>query len=43
VGLGRLWIAMLSALLTWFILATVDKIERRISAASRARTDDGQA
>jgi putative Mg2+ transporter-C (MgtC) family protein len=31
VGLGRLWIAILSMLLTWFILAVVENIERRIS------------
>jgi putative Mg2+ transporter-C (MgtC) family protein len=31
VGLGRLWTAILSMLLTWFILAVVEKIERRIS------------
>jgi putative Mg2+ transporter-C (MgtC) family protein len=43
VGLGRLWMAMLSALLTWFILAILARIERRISAAPRARADDGEA
>src|SRR5262249_25965831 len=30
VGLGRLWLAILSVILTWFILAVVGKIERRI-------------
>jgi putative Mg2+ transporter-C (MgtC) family protein len=40
VGLGRLWMAMLSMLLTWFILAVVNKIERRISPPPAARGDD---
>jgi putative Mg2+ transporter-C (MgtC) family protein len=39
-GLGRIWMAMMSALLTWFILAVVDKIERRISAQQASRDDD---
>jgi putative Mg2+ transporter-C (MgtC) family protein len=40
VGLGRIWIAVLSMVLTWFILAVVDKIERRISPPPAARGDD---
>jgi putative Mg2+ transporter-C (MgtC) family protein len=39
-GLGRIWMAIMSALLTWFILAVVDKIERRISAQQASRDDD---
>ncbi|HEX5084347.1 MAG TPA: MgtC/SapB family protein [Blastocatellia bacterium] len=39
VGLGRLWIAMLSMALTWFILTVVEKIERRISAPQSSRDD----
>jgi putative Mg2+ transporter-C (MgtC) family protein len=39
VGLGRLWIAILSMLLTWFILAVVENIERRI-APPPASSDD---
>jgi putative Mg2+ transporter-C (MgtC) family protein len=39
VGLGRLWMAILSVFLTWFILAVVEKIERRISPPSAARGD----
>jgi len=43
VGLGRIGMALLSALLTWFILAVVGKIEhrieRRIIAAQAARDD----
>jgi putative Mg2+ transporter-C (MgtC) family protein len=39
VGLGRLWMAMLSMVLTWFILAVVEKIERRISPPAAARDD----
>jgi putative Mg2+ transporter-C (MgtC) family protein len=37
VGLGRLWIAMFSMVLTWFILTVVEKIERRISASQSSR------
>jgi len=44
VGLGRIGMALLSALLTWFILAVVGKIEhrieRRIIAEQAARGDD---
>jgi putative Mg2+ transporter-C (MgtC) family protein len=36
VGLGRLWMAMLSMVLTWFILAVAGKIERRISSPTAA-------
>ncbi|HZF39886.1 MAG TPA: MgtC/SapB family protein [Blastocatellia bacterium] len=43
VGLGRLWMAMLSVFLTWFILAVVDKFERRISAPPAAGGDDDEA
>jgi hypothetical protein len=32
--------ALLSALLTWFILAVVGKIEHRIIAAQAARDDE---
>jgi putative Mg2+ transporter-C (MgtC) family protein len=39
VGLGRLWTAILSMLLTWFILAVVEKIERRISPPQSSRDD----
>jgi putative Mg2+ transporter-C (MgtC) family protein len=39
VGLGRLWMALLSMLLTWFILAAVGKVEHRIIAAREARAD----
>jgi putative Mg2+ transporter-C (MgtC) family protein len=39
VGLGRHWMAILSMLLTWFILAVVDKVERRISPAQAAGDD----
>jgi putative Mg2+ transporter-C (MgtC) family protein len=39
VGLGRLWMAMLSMVLTWFILTVVEKIERRIGA-SQSSSDD---
>ncbi len=38
-GLGRIWMAILSALLTWFILAVVGRTEHRISAAQTARAD----
>src|SRR5262245_8321833 len=44
VGLGRIGMALLSALLTWFMLAVVGKtehrIERRIIAEQAARGDD---
>jgi putative Mg2+ transporter-C (MgtC) family protein len=39
VGLGRIGMALLSALLTWFILSVVGKIEHRIIAAQAARDD----
>jgi putative Mg2+ transporter-C (MgtC) family protein len=39
VGLGRIGMALLSALLTWFILTVVGKIEHRIIAAQAARGD----
>jgi putative Mg2+ transporter-C (MgtC) family protein len=39
VGLGRLWIAMLSMVLTWFILTVVEKFERRLSAHQSSRDD----
>jgi putative Mg2+ transporter-C (MgtC) family protein len=39
VGLGRTGMALMSALLTWFILAVVGKIEHRIIAAQAARDD----
>jgi putative Mg2+ transporter-C (MgtC) family protein len=39
-GLGRIGMALLSALLTWFILSVVGKIEHRISSAQAARDDD---
>ena len=43
VGLGRIGMALLSALLTWFILAVVGKIEHRIehriTEAQEARDD----
>jgi putative Mg2+ transporter-C (MgtC) family protein len=39
VGLGRIGMALLSALLTWFILAVVGKIEHRIGPAQAARVD----
>jgi putative Mg2+ transporter-C (MgtC) family protein len=39
VGLGRVWMAMLSMALTWFILTVVEKIERRISAPQSSRDD----
>jgi putative Mg2+ transporter-C (MgtC) family protein len=39
VGLGRIGMALLSALLTWFILAVVGKVEHRIIAAQAARDD----
>ena len=44
VGLGRIGMALLSALLTWFILTVIGKIEHRIEhriiAAQAARGDD---
>jgi putative Mg2+ transporter-C (MgtC) family protein len=40
VGLGRIGMALLSALLTWFILAVVGKIEHRIGSSQAARGDD---
>jgi putative Mg2+ transporter-C (MgtC) family protein len=40
VGLGRIGMALLSALLTWFILAVVGKIEHRIGAAQASRDDN---
>jgi putative Mg2+ transporter-C (MgtC) family protein len=40
VGLGRIVLALLSVLLTWFILAVVGKIEHRISASQTERGDD---
>ena|SRR5688572_26619294 len=39
VGLGRLWMAALSMVMTWFILAVVDNIERRISPPPAQRDD----
>jgi putative Mg2+ transporter-C (MgtC) family protein len=39
VGLGRLWMALLSMVLTWFILTVVEKIERRIGASQSSRDD----
>jgi putative Mg2+ transporter-C (MgtC) family protein len=39
VGLGRLWMAMLSMVLTWFILTVIEKIERRISPPQSSRDD----
>jgi putative Mg2+ transporter-C (MgtC) family protein len=42
-GLGRIGMALLSALLTWFILAVVGKVEHRIDAARAARDDDPEA
>jgi putative Mg2+ transporter-C (MgtC) family protein len=39
-GLGRIGMALLSALLTWFILAVIGRIEHRIGSAQAAR-DDG--
>jgi len=44
VGLGRIGMALLSALLTWFILTVVGKIEHRIEhriIAAQAARDDG--
>lgn len=42
VGLGRIGMALLSVLLTWFILAVVGKVEHRISEAQAARADDAE-
>jgi putative Mg2+ transporter-C (MgtC) family protein len=39
VGLGRLWVAILSMVLTWFVLAVVSKIESRISPPAAAGGD----
>jgi putative Mg2+ transporter-C (MgtC) family protein len=39
VGLGRIGMALLSALLTWFILTVVGKMEHRIITAQAARDD----
>lgn len=39
VGLGRLWMATLSAILTWFVLAIIDRAEGRINASNAARDD----
>jgi len=39
VGLGRLWLAILSMVLTWFILAVVGKIEHRMSAEQASRDE----
>jgi len=39
VGLGRLWIAILSMVLTWFILSVVSKIERRMGPPPAASGD----
>jgi putative Mg2+ transporter-C (MgtC) family protein len=42
-GLGRTGLALLSSLLTWFILAVIDKFERRISASRTEGSDGGGA
>jgi putative Mg2+ transporter-C (MgtC) family protein len=42
VGLGRIVMALLGVLLTWFILAVMGKIEHRISATQAARGDDSE-
>ena len=42
-GLGRLLTAIMSMLLTWFILATVGRMERRISPSPEARDGDFEA
>ena len=39
-GLGRIGMALLSALLTWFILAIIGMAEHRIGARRAARGDD---
>lgn len=41
-GLGRIGMALLSALLTWFILAVIGKVEYRIGAAQAARDDEAE-
>lgn len=41
-GLGRIGLATLGMLLTWFILAVVGKIEHRIIAARAASGDDAE-
>ena len=43
VGLGRLWVAILGAILTWFILGVVGKIERRISEPPTSGGGDAEA
>ncbi|MBO0724513.1 MAG: MgtC/SapB family protein [Blastocatellia bacterium] len=43
VGLGRLWMAILSAILTWFILAVIEKIDRRISGPPTSEGGDAEA
>ena len=43
VGLGRHWVAILSAILTWFILSVVGKIERQISGPPASRDGDAEA
>jgi putative Mg2+ transporter-C (MgtC) family protein len=43
VGLGRIVTALLSMLLTWFILAVIGKVEHRISASEAARGDAPEA
>jgi putative Mg2+ transporter-C (MgtC) family protein len=43
VGLGRIGIALLSALLTWFILSVIGKIEHRIEAQQSASGDAPEA
>lgn len=42
VGLGRLGLALLSVLLTWFILAVVGRVEYRISAGQAAKDKDAE-
>jgi len=39
-GLGRIGLALLSALLTWFILAIIGMAEHRMGARRAARGDD---
>jgi uncharacterized membrane protein YhiD involved in acid resistance len=41
-GLGRIGMATLGMLLTWFTLAVVGKIEHRIITARAARGDDAE-
>ena len=43
VGLGRIGLAAVSALLTWFVLAVVEKFERRINASQAEGAYDGEA